>query len=156
MAHTMKLRTPVQEHRKATPVVDHIWNISHGVGSPQRERNGHTDVELVQRLIKMGGASPRELPFELWLLIRPSGRVDSVTQLAVRRLESSNELSHGDHLRVSPARRGQDSYAKGVGQWQYFIMTLNLRAWNRNYEQWHELPRACSAALRHELKRPAH
>ena len=66
----------------------------------------------------MRGASPHELSFELWLLIRPSGRVDSVTQLAVRRLELSNELNHGNHWRVSPARRGQDSYAKGVGQWQ--------------------------------------
>jgi hypothetical protein len=156
MAYTMKLHDAVRQYgHPELPIIDRIWNVSHGVGSPERERNARTDVELVQILIHMHPRSTYGLTEKAWSAVRPTGVMDAATTLAVSQLMCDNELKRGGHWRISPARAGAWDYRRSAkdATWQFFICGLNAAAQFNRANDWLELPQRASHGLRAELTR---
>jgi hypothetical protein len=158
MAHRMAFRGfALREHRTPSKTWSHIWNISHGVGTPGEERNHRHDVELVQQLLLLckpiGGFGDADIPAEVFSALKPTGHLDHATTAAIKCLETGNELRHGRGWRISPARYGKSSYRKAkFGNWTYFICYLNGMAFGRRYEETQALPERCSAELRRALE----
>lgn len=157
MAHCMKLRHPFATASGASAVIDHIWNLSHGVGTPNHERNQPTDVELLQRLVLlMDHGGDNFLSSATWSRIKPTGHLDHASTEALHELDSCQDLKHGKRWRVSPARYGLADYrqkdGKPIGRTEYYIVMLQrLIVQQGHADAITALPEACSPALRREL-----
>lgn len=158
MAHCMKLRHPFSTPKGTSPGKLHlIWNLSHGVGTPSRERNQPTDVELVQRLLLLldhGDQNP--LSKAAWSRIKPTGHLDDATKAAIEEADVCGDLRHGHGWRISPARHGLAEYrhkdGKPTERIEYYIVMLQRWIAQQGHaDALNALPEACSPTLRREL-----
>lgn len=175
MAHLMILSTPLQV--TPTLAMDHVWNISHHVGNPGHESNRPTDVELIQRLIRLVSHDYFSVPASLLASVSPNGHLDKPTLAAIRGFElcgamyahhakwgvEGAQVSHsqivGWSWRISPVRHGAAQFRKAgtsLSKYLYFMCELNSSAMACSPQSWAELASACSPALRRELEAPAH
>ena len=160
MARCMKLRDPYFGPARNKPLVSNIWNLSHGVGTPSRERNQPTDVELVQRLLMLlphGGAHP--FSTAVWSAIKPTGHMDHATRAAIDATDFLGDVKHGNGWRISPARYGLSRYRQKDGKptersFYYIVMLQLCIAQLDDADTLNALPEACSPALRRELLLP--
>jgi hypothetical protein len=157
MAHCMKLRHEFQTPTGSKATFQSIWNLSHGVGTPSRERNQPTDVELVQRLLMLlDHGDLNVLSSSTWSRIKPTGHLDDATRAAIEEVDFSQDLKHRHGWRISPARYGLVLYRQKDGKpterTEYFIVLLQRWIAQQGHgEALNALPAGCSPALRHEL-----
>jgi hypothetical protein len=158
MAHCMKLRHPSSTATGSSAVIHRVWNLSHGVGTPGRERNQPTDLELVQRLLLLLDHGDQNfLSTAAWSAIKPTGHMDPATKVAIQEVDFCQDLRHGNGWRISPARHGLAEYrqkdGKPMERTEYHIVMLQrLIAQQGHADTLNELPEACSPALRRELE----
>ena len=158
MAHRMKLRHPFSTAKGTSPADFHfIWNLSHGVGTPSRERNHPTDVELVQRLLMLlDHGDQNMLSKATWSRLQPTGHLDDATQVAIEETDIGGDLRHRHGWRISPARHGLAEYrhkdGKPTERIEYYIVMLQRWVAQQGHvDELNALPEACSPALQREL-----
>ena len=160
MAHSMKLHSTYRDAKNPTQAFDHIWNTSHGVGTPGHERNHPLDVELIQALIKWHDTGRTGMPIAMTAAIKQTGRLDAATIDAIRFLDPAGDLQHGKHWRISPARYGSVDYfhkeGRSTGRRTYFVAQLNWWFNPNCYDEWSVLPDLVSPALQERLRARPH
>lgn len=163
MAHLMMRSSPITFDGRS---FDRIWNISHHVGTPGRESNRPTDVELIQRLIRLMGPREFATPHALWASVSPTGHLDKPTMACINARDGGGTLQMRRHQeptwihtpglpwRFSPSRRGDQYHSQGLGR--FMISIYNQVAMQNEYDLWLNLPEVCSPALRRELETSVH
>ena len=160
MAHSMKLHSTYRGVKDPTQVFDHIWNISHGVGTPGHERNHPLDVELIQALIRWHDTDSTAMPSAMKAAVKQTGQLDAATIEAIRFLDPAGDLQHGKQWRISPARYGSVDYfhkdGRSTGRRTYFIAQLNWWFTPGQWDVWDTLPGNVSPALSERLRAKPH